>query len=288
VGVIDMTARRSTAMTRRRRTARVWMCTAAGVLVWMISALPAAAQVTGPALTGPYADVVALQKALDSANSRLADWPNLGRFREANLELPLPAPNQPRVVFLGDSITDNWNNPGFGGFFPGKPYINRGISGQTTPQMLLRFRADVLALKPAVVVLLAGTNDIAGNTGTMSLEMIEDNYETMAELARAHGVKMVFASIMPVSDYNKDASGAPVVRTKQRQPEKIAALNAWLKDYAQREGHVYLDYCSVLADEKGFLKADLAEDGLHPNAKGYALIAPLAEQAIAAALKSRR
>jgi lysophospholipase L1-like esterase len=276
-------------MTRRQRwTARVWMCAAAGVLVWAIPAVPALAQVTGPTLTGPYADVVALQKALDSANSRLADWPNLARYREANLELPLPSPDKPRVVFLGDSITDNWNNPGFGGFFPGKGYINRGISGQTTPQMLLRFRADVLALKPAVVVLLAGTNDIAGNTGTMSLEMIEDNYATMAELARAHGVKMVFSSIMPVSDYNKDASGNQVVRTKQRQPEKIAALNAWLKDYAEREGHVYLDYVTPLADENGFLKADLADDGLHPNAKGYALIAPLAEQAIAAAMKGRR
>jgi len=250
--------------------------------------LSSPAQVPGPALTGPSADVVALQRALDGANARLADWQNLGRYREANLELPSPAPDKPRVVFLGDSITDNWNNPGFGGFFPGKGYINRGISGQTTPQMLLRFRADVLALKPAVVVLLAGTNDIAGNTGPMTLEMIEDNYATMAELARAHGVKMVFSSIMPVSDYAKDASGASVNRSRQRPPEKIAALNAWLKDYAQREGHVYLDYFTALADEKGFLKAELADDGLHPNAKGYALIAPLAEQAIAAALKSRR
>jgi len=258
------------------------------VLALALTGAAAGAQVTGPTLTGPYADVVALQKALDSANGRLTDWPNLGRFREANLELPPPAPEKPRVVFLGDSITDNWNNPGFGGFFPGKPYINRGISGQTTPQMLLRFRADVLALKPAVVVLLAGTNDIAGNTGPMSLEQIEDNYASMAELARAHGVKMVFASIMPVSDYNKDASGNPVNRTRQRQPEKIVALNAWMKDYAQREGHVYLDYFTALADAQGFLKPDLADDGLHPNAKGYAVIAPLAEQAIAAALKGRK
>lgn len=258
------------------------------VLALALTGAAARAQVTGPTLTGPYADVVALQKALDSANGRLTDWPNLGRFREANLELPPPAPDKPRVVFLGDSITDNWNNPGFGGFFPGKPYINRGISGQTTPQMVLRFRADVLALKPAVVVLLAGTNDIAGNTGPMSLEQIEDNYASMAELARAHGVKMVFASIMPVSDYNKDASGAPIIQTRRRQPEKIAALNAWMKDYAQREGYVYLDYFTALADAQGFLKPDLADDGLHPNAKGYAVIAPLAEQAIAAALKAKK
>jgi lysophospholipase L1-like esterase len=154
--------------------------------------------------------------------------------------------------------------------------------------MLLRFRADVLALKPAVVVLLAGTNDIAGNTGPMTLEAIEDNLAMMCELARANGVHVVLSSVMPVSDYAKDASGASVNRTRQRPPEKIAALNAWLKDYAQREGHVYLDYVTPLADEKGFLKADLADDGLHPNARGYALIAPLAEQAIAAALKARR
>ena len=265
------------------------LATAACIILLGASAATTSAQsVSGPALTGPYADVVALQKAFDSANARLADWPNLGRYREANLELPPPSPDKPRVVFLGDSITDNWNNPGFGGFFPGKGYVNRGISGQTTPQMLLRFRADVLALKPAVVVLLAGTNDIAGNTGPMTLEASADNIAMMCELARASGVHVVLSSVMPVSDYARDASGAAVNRTRQRPPEKIAALNAWLKDYAQREGHVYLDYVTPLADEKGFLKADLADDGLHPNAKGYAVIAPLAEQAIAAALKTRR
>ena len=242
---------------------------------------------TGPILTGPCADTVALQKEVDRLNGRLTDWPNLGRYREANLELPAPPPDRPRVVFLGDSITDNWNNPGFGGFFPGKGYINRGIGGQTTPQMLLRFRADVLSLKPAVVVLLAGTNDIAGNTGQVSLESIADNVATMNELAKVHGVKLVIASVMPVSDYGKDATGAQIVRTKQRPPEKITALNAWLKEYAQKEGLVYLDYATPLSDEKGLLRADLADDGLHPNAKGYALIAPLAEQAIAAALKRK-
>ena len=239
-------------------------------------------------LTGPCADTVALQKELDRQSARLADWPNLGRYREANLELPPPAPDKPRVVFLGDSITDNWNNPGYGGFFPGKGYINRGIGGQTTPQMLLRFRADVLALKPAAIVLLAGTNDIAGNTGAVTLEVVEDNIATMSELAKGHGARMILASVMPVSDYGKDATGTQVNRTKQRPPEKIIALNAWLKEYAQREGLVYLDYATPLSDEQGFLKADLADDGLHPNAKGYALIAPLAEQAIATALKGRK
>jgi len=273
----------------RRLVRACALATAACIILLGASAATTSAQsVSGPALTGPYADVVALQKALDSANARLADWPNLGRYREANLELPPPSPDKPRVVFLGDSITDNWNNPGFGGFFPGKGYVNRGISGQTTPQMLLRFRADVLALKPAVVVLLAGTNDIAGNTGPMTLEASADNIAMMCELARASGVHVVLSSVMPVSDYARDASGAAVNRTRQRPPEKIAALNAWLKDYAQREGHVYLDNVTPLADEKGFLKADLADDGLHPNAKGYAVIAPLAEQAIAAALKTRR
>jgi lysophospholipase L1-like esterase len=258
-------------------------------LLLSLSSVPASAQApTGPALTGPCADTVALQKEVDRLSSRLTDWPNLARYREGNLELPPPAADKPRVVFLGDSITDNWNNPGFGGFFPGKGHVNRGISGQTTPQMLLRFRADVLALKPSAVVLLAGTNDIAGNTGPMSLDAIQDNIATMCDLAKARGVKMVLASVMPVSDYGKDATGAPVNRTKQRPPEKITALNAWLKDYAQREGHVYLDYATPLSDEKGFLKADLADDGLHPNAKGYAVVAPLAEQAIAAALEGRK
>lgn len=257
-------------------------------LAFALTATAAAAQNTNVPLTGPCADVVALQKALDRDEGILRDWPNLGRYREANLELPPPASGQPRVVFYGDSITDNWNNPNFGGFFPGKPYINRGISGQTTPQMLLRFRADVLALKPSVVVILAGTNDIAGNTGPMTLEAIEDNFTTMAELAAAHGVKMVFASILPVNDVGRGADGNPVNRTKQRPPEKINALNAWLIEYAKKAGHVYLDYATPLTDPQGFLKADLADDGLNPNVKGYAVMAPLAEKAIQQALAAKR
>jgi len=257
------------------------------ILLVLAAAVSAAAQSTVVNLTGPCADVVALQKAFDRDEARLADWPNLGRYREANLELPPPAPGQPRVVFMGDSITDNWNNPGFGGFFPGKGYINRGISGQTTPQMLLRFRADVLDLKPAAVVLLAGTNDIAGNTGTMTVETVQANYETIAELAAAHGVRMIFASIMPLHDAGKSADGNPIIQTRRRAPEKIVALNAWMKEYAARKGLVYLDYFTALADEKGMLKAELADDGLHPNAKGYAVIAPLAEAAIRQALAKK-
>ncbi len=257
------------------------------VLVALVWAAPASGQNTTVPLTGPCADVVALQRALDRDEGILRDWPNLGRFREANQELPPPAPGQARVVFLGDSITDNWNNAGFGGFFPGKPYINRGISGQTTPQMLLRFRHDVIALKPAAVVILAGTNDIAGNTGPMSLEMIQDNFATMGELARAHGIRFVIASVLPIHDAGRGADGNPVVQSRRRPPEKINALNAWLADFAKRAGHVYLDYASALTDAQGFLKSDLADDGLHPNAKGYAVMVPLVEQAIQQALQKR-
>ena len=186
---------------------------------------------------------------------------------------------------MGDSITDSWDDPKYGGFFPGKPYIDRGISGQTTPQMLLRFRADVIALRPEVVVILAGTNDLAGNTGPSTLEAIEDNLISMMELARANSTRVVLASILPVSDYEKSKDGKPIIRTAQRPPEKIRALNEWMRAYATKNRSIYLDYYSSMIDEKGFLKDELSEDGLHPNAKGYAVMAPLAEQAIAAALK---
>ncbi len=188
---------------------------------------------------------------------------------------------------MGDSITDSWDDPKYGGFFPGKPYVNRGISGQTTPQMLVRFRPDVLALKPAAVVILAGTNDIAGNTGPMTLEAIEGNLASMAELARAHGVRVVLASVLPVSDYDKNREGKPVVRTAQRPPEQIRALNEWIKNYASENKLVYLDYYAATVDDKGFLKDELSDDGLHPNAKGYEVMAPLVEKALAAALKKK-
>jgi len=194
--------------------------------------------------------------------------------------------SEARVVFMGDSITDSWQNPRFGGFFPGKPYVDRGISGQTTPQMLIRFRPDVIALHPKVVVILAGTNDIAGNTGPMTLETIQDNLISMAELARANSIKVVFASILPVSDYDQ-REGKPIVRTTQRPPEKIKAINEWMKTYATNNKLTYLDYYSAMVDDKGFLRDELSEDGLHPNAKGYEIMAPLAEAAIARALKGK-
>lgn len=215
------------------------------------------------------------------------DWPNLARYKEANSKVPPPAKNELRVVFMGDSITDSWDDAQYGGFFPGKPYINRGISGQTTPQMLIRFRPDVIAHKPKVVVILAGTNDLAGNTGPMTIEEIEANIESMAELANANGIRVVLASVLPVSDYEL-RDGKPIIQTNRRPPEKIFALNQWLQQFAHRRGHVYLDYFSAMVDQRSFLKDELSDDGLHPNAQGYAVMAPLAEAAIATALKRRR
>ena len=238
-----------------------------------------------PGPIDPCADIKAQAARSDA---RLKDWPALARYRETNPTISVPAKDQDRVVFMGDSITDSWQNPKYGGFFPGKPYIDRGISGQTTPQMLIRFRPDVIALQPKVVVVLAGTNDIAGNTGPMTLGMIEDNLTSMFDLAHANGIRVVFASLLPISDYEKNKDGQAIIRTKQRPPEQIKALNEWMKKYAAAHGGIYLDYYSAMADNKGFLKEELSEDGLHPNQKGYDIMAPLAEQAIAMALKSRR
>ena len=225
-----------------------------------------------------------LKTRLDRAESRLRDWPALGRYGEDNKKIAAPAKNEQRVVFMGDSITDSWDDPAFGGFFPGKPYVNRGISGQTTPQMLIRFRRDVIELKPKVVVILAGTNDLAGNTGPTTPEAIQDNLTSMAELATSHGIRVVFASILPVSDYEM-RDGNPIIQTARRPPDRILALNKWMKEYAATHRHIYLDYFTATTDDKGFLKNELSDDGLHPNAQGYAVMAPLAEAAIAASLK---
>jgi lysophospholipase L1-like esterase len=246
-------------------------------------AVSASAQTT-QGRTDPCAETKA-QLARDEA--RLKDWPQLTRYRDANAKVAPPAKGENRVVFMGDSITDSWQNPKFGGFFPGKPYLDRGISGQTTPQMLIRFRPDVIALRPKAVVILAGTNDIAGNTGPTTLEAIEGNLASMSELARANGIRVVLASLLPISDYEK-RDEKPIVQTTRRPPEQIRALNDWMRRYAAENGATYLDYYSATVDDKGFLKDELSDDGLHPNAKGYAVMAPLAEQAIAAALKKRR
>ena len=205
------------------------------------------------------------------------DFGQLARYRAANAELKAPAAGENRIVFFGDSITDGWK---LAESFPGKPYINRGIGGQTTPQMLVRFRQDVIDLHPKAVVILAGTNDIAGNTGPMRLEDTEADYASMAELARANNVRVIFSSVLPVHNYTPKAQDF----FAQRSPEKILALNKWLKDYCAEHGLVYLDYFNSMVDDKGLMKKDLADDGLHPNAAGFKIMAPMAEAAIAKAL----
>jgi lysophospholipase L1-like esterase len=249
-----------------------------------VSAQTPATPTPTPVTTNPCAESSAQVTRLEN---RLKDWPALARYHDANTKVAAPAKGEQRVVFIGDSITDSWDDPKYGGFFPGKPYIDRGISGQTTPQMLIRFRAEVIALKPRVVVILAGTNDIAGNTGPMSLEAIEDNLISMAELARANKIRVVLSSVMPISDYEKTKEGKPIVRSLQRPPERIKALNDWMRKYATDSQAIYLDYYSAMVDDKGFLKEELSEDGLHPNQKGYAVMAPLAERAITSALKHK-
>jgi lysophospholipase L1-like esterase len=248
-------------------------------LIILMSTTLAVGQTTTP-------DPLSVEKQrADRLQARLNDFANFARYREANSKLTPPAKGEERVVFMGDSITDSWK---LDQYFPGAPYVNRGISGQTTSQMLIRFRPDVIALKPKVVVILAGTNDISSNTGPMTIEAIADNIASMVDLAHANGINVVLASVMPISDYNKDAQGNPIVRTIRRPPAQIDALNKLLKIMAAKRRLVYLDYFSAMADEKGFLRADIADDGLHPNAKGYELIKPLAESAIKTALKMKR
>jgi lysophospholipase L1-like esterase len=248
------------------------------VLIVLALAGPAAAQTTVPPMDCP--EVTRAMQDLMRNDARLRDWPQLERYRTANADL-LREGSKVEVVFLGDSITDSWSNERFGGFFPGKGYVNRGISGQTTPQMLVRMKPDVLAFSPKVIVLLAGTNDIAGNTGPETDEDIQRNIAAIAELATTNGARMVLASVLPVSGYHVTPGAPP--QTVRRPPARINTLNTWLKTYAAAHKHVYLDYFSATADEKGMLRAELSEDDLHPNAQGYAIMAPLAEAAIAQA-----
>ncbi|MGA2099872.1 MAG: SGNH/GDSL hydrolase family protein [Candidatus Sulfotelmatobacter sp.] len=208
------------------------------------------------------------------------DFGELKRYRDADAALTAPKAGESRVVFVGDSITDYWK---LADYFPGKPYFNRGIDGQTTPQMLVRFRQDVIDLHPAVLVVLAGTNDVAGVTGHVRNEDIEANYSSMAELARLHHIHVVLASLLPVNNYTEDAKESFALRPRER----ILSLNAWLKNYCAKNGLVYLDYFSAMVDDKGMLKRDLSDEGLHPNAAGYKIMAPLAEKAIAQAIASK-
>jgi lysophospholipase L1-like esterase len=250
------------------------------------TALLAQAQTQAPSKpTGDCPELAEAKARLEAQQRRLNDWPELARYRDANARVAVLAEGEQRVVFMGDSITDMWVLPRFGGFFPGKPYIGRGISGQTTPQMLVRFRADVIALRPQVVVILAGTNDIAGNTGPITLEETEGNLASMAELARDNRIRVVLSSVLPVSTYGHDREGNPLDMRIKRPPEKILELNAWIRKYAAVNDHVHLDYFPAMVDEHGLLKKELSDDGLHPNAAGYAVMAPLAEKAIQSALR---
>jgi lysophospholipase L1-like esterase len=212
----------------------------------------------------------------DKMEKWLLDWPNLARYRQADLDAAAN-PEPDRVVFMGDSITDHWD---LAASFPSRPYVNRGISGQTTPQMLLRFQQDVVGLHPAAVVILAGTNDIAGNTGPMTLAEIENNFAAMAAIARADNIPVIVSSILPVHDYTERAH----IFFPSRPMEKIRALNTWLRDFAARNHYVYVDYFSAMLDEHGLLKRELADDGLHPNAAGHAIMVKLLEPAIESTL----
>jgi lysophospholipase L1-like esterase len=204
------------------------------------------------------------------------DWPWLGRFKDADLALAPPARDEKRVVFMGDSITQLWKIEGPNGYFHGKPYINRGISGQTTPQLVLRFYQDVIALKPKAVVILGGINDIAGNTGPETLEQIEDNLTAMTELAKANHIRVVLCSVMPAFDFPWRPGMTPA--------PKVLALNQWIKGYAADHGYVYVDYHAAMKDKRDGLPPNLSKDGVHPTEAGYAIMAPLVEAGIEKAL----
>lgn len=203
------------------------------------------------------------------------DWPYLNKYKNENANLKPAATGEQRVVFMGDSITEFWGTV-YPEYFKGKPYINRGISGQTTPQMLIRFRADVIALKPAVVVILAGGNDIAGNTGPSTPDMIMNNIISMVELAKANHIKVILSSLTPAYDFPW--------KPNQNPAEKIITLNNMIKDYTIANDIIYLDYYSAMVDERKGLKAAYSDDGVHPNKIGYQTMAPLAEEAIALSL----
>ncbi|MBI3208018.1 MAG: SGNH/GDSL hydrolase family protein [Candidatus Solibacter usitatus] len=217
-----------------------------------------------------------LPNTAQSLADQLQDWNQLGRYHADNVRLRALPQEPKRVVFMGDSITDGWK---LENYFPGKPYVNRGIGGQTTPQMVVRMFPDVIHLKPAAMVVLAGTNDIARNTGPVTFEMITNNYEAMADIARAHGIKVILCSILPISDYTQRK------QSERRPPAEILRLNRWLREYAARTNAIYVDYHAAAADEKGMLKEGTSNDGLHPNDAGYKIMVPLVEAAIQRALQ---
>jgi lysophospholipase L1-like esterase len=274
--------------------------TAALFLTGMLISIPAQCQLVEE--FNPPQSNCCLAMAARSLADQLLDWNQLGRYRTENQELKKQPSEPKRVLFMGDSITDFWR---LAEYFPGRPYVNRGISGQTTPQMLARMYPDVINLKPAALVVLAGINDISQNTGPETAEMVEQNIMAMTELAQHHGIKVVLCSILPVSDYaflNRQGGqgvrpsaaqgpgggrGGPVMRMKvtdTHPPADVLKLNAWMKEYAARVNAFYVDYFSALVDEKGWLKENCSGDGIHPNGEGYKIMAPIVEAAIQKAL----
>jgi lysophospholipase L1-like esterase len=263
------------------------ICALAGALLAALVASPQLmAQSPAPARAPGFGrmtpeQIAQAQKAHEE--QMRTDWADLEKYRSADAALRAPAPVEDRVVFMGDSITEIWGkrlNPAMpepAPFFPGKPYINRGISGQTSPQMLVRFRQDVIDLKPKVVVILAGTNDLAENTGPMRLEDTESNLQSMSDLAAANGIRVVLCSVLPAKAFWWHSGIDP--------SKKIVELNKWIRAYAARRGFPYVDYYDAMVNSEGGLPSDLSPDGVHPNAKGFAIMAPLAEAGIAEALK---
>jgi lysophospholipase L1-like esterase len=235
-------------------------------------------------------------------SDQMLDWNQLSRYHAANEDLKQQPADPKRVVFMGDSITDIWK---LADSFPGKPYVNRGIGGQVTQQMLVRFYPDVIDLKPAAVIILAGTNDVAQNNGPETMTMVEENLMAMTELAQKHGIKVILCAVTPISDYTLIPTGrggrgpaptAPMdpsaaataphrIQSVGRPPAQILALNTWMKAYAASVGAIYADYFSAVVDSTGSFKDGLSADGLHPNPQGFALLAPVAEAAIEKALK---
>jgi lysophospholipase L1-like esterase len=230
----------------------------------VLAAMPTAAQTTSPSARTCSAAELQEQK------NKFADWPDYKHYRSANAALSAPAPGEKRVVFFGSSTTEFWGKRPGSVFFPGEPYVNRGISGQTSPQMLLRFQQDVVNLHPAAFVFLGGSNDIAGNSGPIPLEDTEANIKSMAEIAQANGIKVILASQMPTTDYpwNQGIHPAPA----------LLALSAWEKEFAAAHGYAYVDYYSALVGPDGNFRPGLSEDGVHPTAKGYEAMAPVVEK----------
>jgi lysophospholipase L1-like esterase len=273
-------ARARTAMKTLRRLSQVKMRTVlriAAAFLLITAAFALEAQTAAPA--APAQPQNAQSQGVDGYRNAhekqlLTDFGFLARYRDANAQLPPAQPDDKRVVFMGDSITESWH---LDQSFSGKPYINRGISGQTTPQMLVRFRQDVLELKPKVVIILAGTNDVAGNTGPMTAEQTEGNIQSMAQLAAANGIRVVLCSILPANHYG----WAPTV---QGAADKILAINTWIKSYAASQGYSYVDYHSAMKNAQNGLSPELSKDGVHPLPAGYAIMAPLADAGIAKAL----